>query len=124
MPEQRPQLGQPRHRGIRVHFNDYVASPAGCGEFYEMEVVYRAGNGTVENWYLVFPRARGTVQGPETISFSTHRTDPGTYGAFTRSKAFNDINDIGGLTQYRLRTTNYAGLSSVWGPLVCFDCPR
>ena len=98
--------------------------PAGCGEFYEMEVVYRAGNGTVENWYLVFPRARGTVQGPETISFSTHRTDPGTYGAFTRSKAFNDINDIGGLTQYRLRTTNYAGLSSVWGPLVCFDCPR
>jgi outer membrane protein assembly factor BamB len=96
--------------------------PAGCGEFYEMEVIYRAADGTLESWYLVFPRARGTVEGPETLSFSTFRTDTGTYGAFTRSKAFVDINNPGAITQYRLRTTNYAGLSSVWGPFICFDC--
>ena len=87
-----------------------------------MEVVYRSGSGALETWYVVFPRARGTVQGPETVSFSTRRTDAGVYGAFTRSKAFVDINDPGGVTQYRLRTTNYAGLSSAWGPFICFDC--
>ena len=96
--------------------------PAGCGEFYEMEVIYRAGNGTLETWHLTFPRARGTVEGPETVSFTTRRTDAGVYGAFTRSKAFVDINNPGAITQYRLRTTNYAGQSSAWGSFVCFDC--
>lgn len=96
--------------------------PAGCGEFYEMEVLYRAPDGTLETWYLVFPSARGTSHGPETIGFSTLRTDAGTYGAFTRSKAFVDVNNSGAVTQYRLRTTNYAGLRSNWSPLYCWGC--
>jgi outer membrane protein assembly factor BamB len=96
--------------------------PPGCGEFYEMEVLYRAADGTLETWYLVFPSVRGTSQGPETLSFSTFRTDPGTYGAFTRSKAFVDINNAGAVTHYRLRTTTYAGLRSEWGPLRCWSC--
>lgn len=94
----------------------------GCGEFYEMEVLYRAPDGTLESWYLVFPRSRGTSHGPQTLGFTTLRTDPGVYGAFTRSKAFVDVNNAGAVTQYRLRTTTYSGLRSPWGPYWCFSC--
>jgi outer membrane protein assembly factor BamB len=90
----------------------------GCGVFYEMEVFHRKADGVVEFFYLVFPQSRGVSKGLRTLAFLTKRDDAGTYGAFTRSKALVEINNPGAVTHYRLRATNYAGVRSIWGPLI------
>jgi len=95
----------------------------GCGVFIEMEVVYQRPDGTIEAYSMVYPRPRGHVEGPRTVSFTTNATDPGLNGAFTSSRAFVHINNIGAVTRYRLRATNYAGVHSLWGPLICDSCP-
>ena len=88
----------------------------GCGVFYEMEVFHRKPDGTLEIFPLVFPANRGVPRGTRSLAFKTLRTDAGIYGAFTRSGALVSINNAG-VTRYRLRSTNYAGVRSVWGPL-------
>jgi outer membrane protein assembly factor BamB len=111
---------QPTQKELWFAFDNNQA--AECGVFYEMEVLYRRADGTIESFYLVFPSTRGVSKGVRTLAFTTKSTDAGSYGAFTRSKSFVLINNAGAVTRYRLRATTYAGVRSPWGPLICYSC--
>jgi hypothetical protein len=115
-------LDDPTEKEFEISFDNN--QQPGCGVFYEMEIFLQGPGGTLQAFALVFPQNRGRPVGIRTLAFRVADTDPGEYGAMTRSKAFTSLKGTGYLTWYRLRATSYAGVRSVWGPLVCSgaDC--
>jgi outer membrane protein assembly factor BamB len=89
--------------------------PADCGAFYEIEAFVPRADGTLQDFYMVFPRAKAyeSASFPGYLSFLVSSDDPAPYSAFANAQPLDP--DARSRIRMRARVTTYAGVRSVWG---------
>jgi hypothetical protein len=89
--------------------------PVNCGAFYEIEAFVPRADGTLQDFYMVFPRAKAyeSASFPDWLRFEVSTDDPAPYGAFVGALPLNP--DARSRVRMRARVTTYAGVRSVWG---------